>query len=1529
MIKDDVHIVKGMQRDISVSKANKEFVFEAHNIRITARDNTTLFSVTNERGNKLINTYSDSNNLLPNKIDYSSTGITFEYPTASNLKIRVEYTNIETGNVEFTTVDIDKNTSYYPVSLRYKKDIKLFIVSNFRDNKYIYYTDYDNTLEYSNLNTIPGTYIGSTILNKYLVIFSHAIDYDYIHRFYIDNDSIEWVVLYKGKLGFSEENPIEAISIYETEDIQKVYWLDGKNQARVINIVADKVSVRRFWNDTSFDFVQSLKLNETIEITKSYQSSGRFASGVIQYAFSYYNKYGQESNIFYTSPINYISYSDRGASPEDKVSNSFNIVIKNPDIYFDYLRIYSIHRSSIDAVPSVTRVADLGIDKYNTNSNYSISYIDNGVGGESVDPTYLLYVGGESVIPKTFTSKDGTLFLGNLTLKQDIIDEQLVSKLQNCSFNFPLKEVHYGYSENGGYYSYKHSLDTSDNKHFKYLEYYRFGIQFQYKTGKWSEPIFISDVKMPKYPESGDNSRVLLPSAALTINSDIIKLVTDLGFIRARGVVVYPSESDREVYAQGMICPTVYNVGDRFDNKPFAQASWFSRPNAAFDIERSKDNWNTIGNTKVLSADSPAGMFWDNNDNYEYNKILSRLGSWSEFRHNKPIPSNWNRNAEIQCISYIPPLYPYTDAAPGALQEEVSNNQENFYIDKSIVTFHSPDIEFGNSIPDELNLKLRIIGIIPITGNSSDIDIITSTNPRVEELGFRKEFVGSKNKSYHGYKGLISGIFYYDSFGYESENKLVIEGYLTYPWHRSGSLNGIYGNQDSEESRKAMLKHKKLSNLKFSYANKYFKPWNAEGDVNHTGITKVKLFKSTDVDLVKIPAPLNSKLSDLNYYGNVDKIVLPSRNNKDYEVVEKDIDLTGENYKTYHNKTNGYPIVMAKLSGDSTLTDFSFYNIFSNSIVTAGAYQSTPEYLYGIDPVHIKYKSTPHAVFAFNYTKDGKQVILPNHKELVDGKYEEVNSESSYPNDLCFFWNRDRKEDGSVYADGVYQDTIDSFYSDTQDENANNYGYLYLAELYKDDIKNRFGGTTKEAIENNQWLPAGEPVFLGTYNSNNVFIPKDKVTIAYTEGDTYYQRYDCLKTYPYTLEDINSIVEIVSFMCETRINIDGRYDRNRGQTSNLIMTPDNFNKINPIYTQKNNFFNYRGLNTSKYTLSYFPNTITWTKEKQSGSLIDSWTNITMASVLDLDGNKGEISSLKTFNNEIFCFQDQGISNILFNSRVQIPTSDGVPIEITNGLKVGGKRYISEIGCNNKWSIVESPTGLYFIDNITKGIYLFNGQITSISGKCGLEQWVGQYSYNKPWNPKDFNNFISFYDKNNGDVYFVNREECLCYSESIGQFTSFMDYNNVPAMFNIKDKFYSIKNNRIWEQFSGDYNMFYGSYKPYSMTFISNPDEPYDKIFDNIEFRSDSWEGDKLKDFDTFDKIEVWNEYQRGESDLDINKHMPSSLKNKFRVWRVNIPRDSSNNRDRIRNTWAYIKLSKNTPNKYRTEFHDMIVKYFI
>lgn len=86
-LKKEQHFFKGMQRDLSVSKFNPEYAFDAQNIRITARDNNTLLTVTNERGNKEIPIQQVRK---PNKLSVTDNGIvTSEYPVTSKIAIDI------------------------------------------------------------------------------------------------------------------------------------------------------------------------------------------------------------------------------------------------------------------------------------------------------------------------------------------------------------------------------------------------------------------------------------------------------------------------------------------------------------------------------------------------------------------------------------------------------------------------------------------------------------------------------------------------------------------------------------------------------------------------------------------------------------------------------------------------------------------------------------------------------------------------------------------------------------------------------------------------------------------------------------------------------------------------------------------------------------------------------------------------------------------------------------------------------------------------------------------------------------------------------------------------------------------------------------------------------------------------------------------------------------------------------------------------------------------------------------------------
>ena len=313
--------------------------------------------------------------------------------------------------------------------------------------------------------------------------------------------------------------------------------------------------------------------------------------------------------------------------------------------------------------------------------------------------------------------------------------------------------------------------------------------------------------------------------------------------------------------------------------------------------------------------------------------------------------------------------------------------------------------------------------------------------------------------------------------------------------------------------------------------------------------------------------------------------------------------------------------------------------------------------------------------------------------------------------------------------------------------------------MYRESSSTDFGGTSAMAIHNNLWYPAGPAVEI----RQNV-----DTVIQYMYGDTYYQRYDCLKTYPFTDEDTNSIIEIGSFMVETRINMDGRYDKNRANIQNFMLNPTNFNLINPVYSQMDNFFNYRILDEDYYDLSQYPTMVTWTGYKNNAAEVDNWTNITLANTLEMDGTKGKVNAVRVNSDQLYCFQDDAVGQILFNSRVQISPSDGVPIEISNNYKVDGNRYIStSIGCKNKWSIIEGIDGLYFIDDNTKALYLLGGQaqLKAISTPLNMSYWFTNQDTATLWVQHywDGNQEYSqqgircFYDNANSDLYVCTPE----------------------------------------------------------------------------------------------------------------------------------------------------------------------------
>lgn len=1339
----DNHIFQGMRRDNHPIRQEKQFLWDAHNIRLTTRDDNTMLSITNERSTKPI--------------------LTFE-----------------------------------------------------KDEQYI----------------------GHAVLGDYLVVLIKGETDDRIYRINLITE--EKVILCRGIFNFDSSHPAQIITSYEAELVQKIYWVDGINSPRVLNIKKPElIGVEKssdysvIYTDAPFDFVQELELKENVTIDRLQSSQGIFPSGVLQYAFTYLHKYGQESNIFYTSELLYLSYSDRGGSPEDRISTSFRITIDNIDSKFQYVRVYSILRTSIDATPTVKRVTDISIGR----GTKRIQLIDNNTTGDTVDPTYLLYVGGKGIKAGCIASKDNTLFLGNISydrvpiynvlednghldtiLLTDDKSEVVAPYLKDVSLKTDERIIEL--DSNDDEFEYTNQLFTNTST-FKNEEIYRLGCRFQYKTGEWSEPVWIKDYYY-KYANLGITKQSLnIGKIVATFPKSLKETLLENGYKRIQPLIVPPSYKDRRILAQGILCPTVGNVGNRVKGGgAWSQSSWLLRPWGHNKIESDYEG-------AVPACSHYQSLFFGNGRSVELQTMA------------KTLPHNYDQ------LSY----YDMTDGA-----EALGYSPKDFYgafiVDQSIVTMHSPDIEFGdisNLLDSGIEVTVETVGIVRFDTNKGEIDIQT-LSPVIDPdtSGFIKRSISGD-----GERSLISGLFYEDSSvddideGQKFVRTKAPKLWMTYLWHRSGSLNNDCIRPEGAGTRSAELKKKLISNLKISNTTIFNTP------ILYQRAKLVKVFNSNELSLIRLGRPYDNPSEEVTYMGNVDTLI-PAYSK--YEVMGG----TESSITSIHNEDIGDFVEALKFPKD---------------------------------PIRMRYKSTPHAV---------------------------------------------------INVGGIGLNPLSTE------------GSLYLAEI-KQAPTLLYGGKDKEALKSNIWIPAGPSVYLDGSNEGTV-------DVDWIYGDTWFQRYDCLKTYPFSPDDINQLTEIGSFYCETRINIDGRYDRNRGIAS-FSLSPSNFNLINPVYSQLNNFFTIRMLDEDYYKVSDYPSQFLWTSTKIPAADTDLWTNLHTANSYDMDGSNGAVTSIQPYNDVLLGFQDRATSQILFNSRVQIQASDGVPIEIANSQKVEGVRVLSNsIGCQDKFNIGLSAMGVYFIDNNNSTVYIFNGELNNLGLQLGSMYWFRENFQDNKWmfrSNKGGNPGIRlYYDPKYQDMYFVPSlkplvtaiegsleeqdilpiNEALCYSEQLGQFTSMMSYNG-GVMFPYSSKFYSLANNTngeltLWENFAGnDYNNIYGTVRGFDFSFISNDNPTVTKIFDVIEMRSDSYEdgtlsGDnystKVQEGQPIDFIRVTNEYQ----DTDEVPFNAVSLRKKFRVWRALIPRKKGS-RERIRNPWAKITLGMKNPDTKMTILHDLNVNYTV
>jgi len=378
MNKQVKHSYGGMMQDLSKSKLPSQYYFEGRNIRTLATNSQSSLSITNEKGNKLV--------------------VTIPIPIINGVTKIITYS---TKTLTYTTDQIDEH----------------YLISG-------------TTYRTSGTQIIIGQ---SYIRNNIIILTTDSNGFDCIWK--IDDKTFDITLLYMRDLNFNIENPIQVLNNYENESIDKIYWVDSKNQLRFINV---------YHSIENEDLEELIDLNSNaIQMVGTFDfgqpdiidtiPGGIHTSGMIQYAYNLYRINGSQTKI---SPLSELVSLDKGVdlgggAINEVISSTPVVKVSDLDNTYTNMRLYAIKYTSFGEIPSVSLILDRDIRNLN-----EVIYYDDGNILESLSLEEFLFLGSDIILPKHINSKDNRMFLANYLEKSFDIDNSDPEVIDFRAFSF-------------------------------------------------------------------------------------------------------------------------------------------------------------------------------------------------------------------------------------------------------------------------------------------------------------------------------------------------------------------------------------------------------------------------------------------------------------------------------------------------------------------------------------------------------------------------------------------------------------------------------------------------------------------------------------------------------------------------------------------------------------------------------------------------------------------------------------------------------------------------------------------------------------------------------------------------------------------------------------------------------------------------------------------------------------------------------------------------------------------------------------
>jgi len=471
---------------------------------------------------------------------------------------------------------------------------------------------YTNGTEIDSDTSIPLTsttqqIIGYTVTRDSVVLFT-TDDAGMDIVWTVSNTDYSITLKYLRNLGFSTSSPIQAIFNYENENIQKIYWVNGEQQIRFLNLEYESIDGNEPLLDmpaTSANFVGVIDFSQPT-IT-DVVGGGTHTAGMIQYTYNLFRLNSSQTKIAPLSEIIPLDKGDGlgGGDLDDVVGAAPIVQIDDIDTTYTHIKVYAIKYTSLDATPSVSLIEEREID------GTSVTVYDDGTIISSLSLEEFLFLGSDPYIPQHIETKDSNLFLFNVQSKAFTMPTEFDGRAYSfnslgiaivydnvaantngipngtavsvSTSNYTLEETHdavnlfpdaFKYQSDGStlggegkYLSYEIVTnptlddDVDNYRFFKSREFYRIGIQFYNQLGQTSLPHWVADFKAPGENLSGEYNTL-----KVSLNLDFYSWLTSYAFDSEDDVPVgykiiraNRTDADKTILCQGMLSGMMVN----------------------------------------------------------------------------------------------------------------------------------------------------------------------------------------------------------------------------------------------------------------------------------------------------------------------------------------------------------------------------------------------------------------------------------------------------------------------------------------------------------------------------------------------------------------------------------------------------------------------------------------------------------------------------------------------------------------------------------------------------------------------------------------------------------------------------------------------------------------------------------------------------------------------------------------------------------------------------------------------------------